>query len=1179
MKTIPRLLITGLTLLTLLLAFSLQPSALHAQGTAFSYQGRLNDGGNPATGIYDLRFTICDALTSGNVVAGPNTSSATGVTNGLFTVTLDFGSGVFTGSNRWVEIAARTNGAASFTTLAPRQPILPAPYAIMANSASNLLGTLPTAQLTGTFTGNGSGLTSLNPASLSAGMAGINISGNAATATTANNFSGSLAGDVTGPQGATVVTSVGGSTAAYIHSAEQAANAATSANTASAIVKRDASGNFSAGTLTLSGTLNLPATPIIYANYGTLLFADDNINFYAGPSAGKFDAGFRNTGIGGGALYDNTSGSYNTANGYNALDWNSTGSDNTAVGFAAMFENTSGSRNTAFGETSLEYVGGSDNIAIGYNAGVNIGPGNYNVDIGNGGFSSDNETIRIGTQGIQTNTFIEGIYNNIVPAGKPVYVDSNGQFGTSASSSVALLNGNETFTGIVTFNNSSDSFTGNGSGLTGLNAANLSGTFTGTVIGNASTATTANNFSGSLAGDVTGTQGATSVANVGGQNAANVASGAIAANAATSAATASTIVKRDGSGNFTSTSITLNGNLNLPATTASAGIIYSGGNRLIHAYGNNNFFAGAGAGNFTMSGSGNTANGASALGNNGSGSLNTAVGYGALASNTGGSWNTAVGYWALGGNNLTGTNNIALGNGAGNSIILNNNIDIGNQGTASDAGIIRIGDQQTQTFIAGVINGNGAGLINLNVSQLDVGGSVGFLIEPGNGGSTPNVIGGLANNSIATYGGFIGGGTVNVIQTNSQNAAIGGGEHNTIMTNAYDSTISGGTGNSIQGWAFQSTIGGGGGNIISNNASYSTIGGGAGNVIQGWANGSSIGAGEGNVIQTNSDYSTIGGGDLNLIQVNALYAAIAGGASNTVSAFATNSFIGGGAMNTIQTNATASTIAGGINNTIQPNAGDAAIGGGSGNTVQTNADNATIAGGLNNTIQFNDFHSAIGGGSGNSIKMNTSDAVIGGGAANSIQSNANYSVISGGHFNTINSNTFSAVIGGGEFNAISNGATYAVIPGGSRAAAIHYGQFAFASGDFSASGDAQASVYVLRGQANSASFNSLYLDGSSQMLTVPTGAVWAFDILVVGGINGSASAAFKITGAIRNYGGTVAFIGTPTVTSLGADTGASTWNAQVAVNSGALDVQAKGTGSTYVSWVANVRTVEVTPTY
>jgi hypothetical protein len=745
MKTTPKLLITALTLVS---AFSLQPSTLHAQGTAFSYQGRLNDGGSPATGIYDLRFTICDALANGNVVAGPNTSSATGVTNGLFAVTLDFGSGVFTGSNYWVEIAARTNGAALFATLSPRQPISPVPYAIMANSASNLLGTLPSTQVSGTI-----------PASQLSGTFTGNVIGSATsatTATTANNFSGSLAGDVTGTQGATVVSTVGGSGAANIHAAEQLANAATTANTASAIVKRDASGNFSAGTLTLSGTLNLPATPILYANYSTLLFADDNINFYAGPSAGSFDAGIRNTGIGGGALYSNVGGSYNTANGYNALGWNSTGSDNTAVGFAAMFKNTSGSRNTAIGETSLEYAGGSDNIAIGYNAGVNIGLGNNNIDIGNGGSSSDNQTIHIGTQGNQTNTFIAGIYNNVVSAGKPVYVDSNGQFGTSASSSVALLNGNETFTGVVTFNNSGDSFTGNGSGLTGLNAANVSGTFTGNVIGSATsatTATTANNFSGSLAGDVTGTQSATVVSTVGSSTAVNIHAAEQAANAATSAATASTIVKRDGSGNFTSASITLNGNLNLPATTATAGIIFSGGSPFIHAFGNNNFFAGSDAGNMTMTGTGdNTGVGYLALYNNTSGYQNTAIGFEALAqntggyantasgvfalnSNTGGSYNTANGYDALAKNtsgyqntangfaalndningsyntasgfealfnNSSGSNNIALGYNAGYNLTTGStNIDIGNPGVSTDNNIIRIGSGQASTYLAG----------------------------------------------------------------------------------------------------------------------------------------------------------------------------------------------------------------------------------------------------------------------------------------------------------------------------------------------------------------------------------------------------------------------------------------------------------------------------------------------
>jgi len=88
----------------------------------------------------------------------------------------------------------------------------------------------------------------------SAGTITASLSGNATTATTATNFSGSLLGDVTGTQGATVVSSVGGQTAANVAAATVLANAATSTNTASTIVKRDASGNFNAGTIVASLT-------------------------------------------------------------------------------------------------------------------------------------------------------------------------------------------------------------------------------------------------------------------------------------------------------------------------------------------------------------------------------------------------------------------------------------------------------------------------------------------------------------------------------------------------------------------------------------------------------------------------------------------------------------------------------------------------------------------------------------------------------------------------------------------------------------------------------------------------------------------------------------------------------------------------------------------------------------
>ena len=83
-------------------------------------------------------------------MAGPLTNSAVAVTNGLFTTQLNFGSGIFTGTNYWLQIGVRSNGVATaFTALSPLQPVTPAPYAIFANTASNLSGTLPSSQLSG----------------------------------------------------------------------------------------------------------------------------------------------------------------------------------------------------------------------------------------------------------------------------------------------------------------------------------------------------------------------------------------------------------------------------------------------------------------------------------------------------------------------------------------------------------------------------------------------------------------------------------------------------------------------------------------------------------------------------------------------------------------------------------------------------------------------------------------------------------------------------------------------------------------------------------------------------------------------------------------------------------------------------------------------------------------------
>src|ERR1035438_4699993 len=96
-----------LVALILTSTLNLRPSTACAQGSAFTYNGSLNANGSPANGTYDLAFSLFASASGGTATAGPITNSATAVSNGLFTVTLNFGAGVFTGQNYWLDISVR----------------------------------------------------------------------------------------------------------------------------------------------------------------------------------------------------------------------------------------------------------------------------------------------------------------------------------------------------------------------------------------------------------------------------------------------------------------------------------------------------------------------------------------------------------------------------------------------------------------------------------------------------------------------------------------------------------------------------------------------------------------------------------------------------------------------------------------------------------------------------------------------------------------------------------------------------------------------------------------------------------------------------------------------------------------------------------------------------------------
>jgi len=429
-------------------------------------------------------------------------------------------------------------------------------------------------------------------------LAGVN-------ATTATSFTGSLAGEVTGTQSATVVSG------------------AVSPNTANAIVRRDSSGNFSAGTVALAGNLALPSTASASLGVLTLGGAPFLHNFggsntFVGQSAGNmtmaggdnsafgFNALASNTTGGGNAAFggaslsgntigqlnsafgitalnNNKTGDGNAAFGYEALLTNTTGGANSAFGTGALFSNTTGGSNSAFGFDALKLLtSGDSNTAIGANAGFNLTTGSNNIYIGSLGpatAGSESNTIRIGST--QTSTFLAGT----VTATK---------------------------------------FLGDGSGLTGIASLGASNTFSGL-----------ETFAAAPSGGGVG-QGSLYI------NPAAASAGQTLLGAAVNNVQQ---MRLDSGGN-----LTLAGTLGLPNTNTggTTGVVFLGGTRFLHNFGINNTFVGALAGNMMMTGlGGNTGVGSGALTSNTTGESNSAFGFKALFNNSTGTVNSAFGYTAL----------------------------------------------------------------------------------------------------------------------------------------------------------------------------------------------------------------------------------------------------------------------------------------------------------------------------------------------------------------------------------------------------------------------------------------------------------------------------------------------------------------------------------------------------
>ena len=200
-----------------------------------------------------------------------------------------------------------------------------------------------------------------------------------------------------------------------------------------------------------SGTRNTATGSVALANNN----ADDNTSTGFQALADN-TSGFSNTATGSQALFSNVEGYQNTATGYQALYHNvgsallgfglnnvatgakslfsnTTGDGNVATGFQALYSNTDGTNNVAVGDNALSFnITGNDNIAVGWEAGIAT-TGHDNIIIGHFGEAGEDGTIRIGTQGQHTATYIAGISGTAV-SGTAVVVNVAGHLGVAPSS-------------------------------------------------------------------------------------------------------------------------------------------------------------------------------------------------------------------------------------------------------------------------------------------------------------------------------------------------------------------------------------------------------------------------------------------------------------------------------------------------------------------------------------------------------------------------------------------------------------------------------------------------------------------------------------------------------------------------------------------------------------------------
>lgn len=442
-----------IVLLMLVLALVSAANSVFAQGTAFTYQGRLQDGGTNANGSYDLQFTLWDSLSGGTQQPQPTpvtvTKSNVVVSNGVFTTQLDFGSAAFSGADRFLETSVKLSGAASFTLLTPRQPITSTPYALRSASSSSadVAATAANATQLGGVAANQYVITTdsrlTDPRTPTAGssnyiqntttqqgssnfnisgdgIVGSTLSGNIVNATTQFNLGGARAFAVTGAAAFPTGNTFAGVDSGTANSVQNGGVLNTFFGGGSGRLNSSGAENSFFGTLT--GRSNTTGTGNSY--FGDLAGASNT----TGPNGSFF---------GSGAGFSNTVGSYNSFFGQQSGNSNTNGSANSFFGAGAGLHNTTASNNSFFGiSAGYSNTTGTVNSFFGSNAGGSNTTGQANSFFGSsaGGFNttaSNNSFFGYGAGGSNTTGGANSFFG-VVAGGNNTTGSNNSFFGLDA---------------------------------------------------------------------------------------------------------------------------------------------------------------------------------------------------------------------------------------------------------------------------------------------------------------------------------------------------------------------------------------------------------------------------------------------------------------------------------------------------------------------------------------------------------------------------------------------------------------------------------------------------------------------------------------------------------------------------------------------------------------------------